>query len=58
MPDKKPLDDGKATRVDENTLVATFAKGDDMEGWRMTAAYVDESGFFLTIQWTKEEDGD
>jgi|KBSMisStandDraft_5_1062788.scaffolds.fasta_scaffold7863868_2 hypothetical protein len=50
-----PLGDGKATHVDEKTIEATFALGMDMDGYKMVSASIDESGYFLTIRWERED---
>ena len=55
MPDVNPLGDGKATHLDKDHIEATFPLHSDMAGWRMTGADIDESGYFITIKWEREE---
>jgi hypothetical protein len=49
-----PLGDGQASHLDADTIEATFPMTVDMDGWRMTVASVDETGYFLTIRWERE----
>lgn len=48
-----PLGDGQASRLDADTIEATFPMT-AMDGWRMAVASVDETGYFLTIRWERE----
>lgn len=50
MANRRPLGHGQATRTSPGEIVATFPLTDDMAGWHMAAADVDESGHFLTIR--------
>ena len=50
MVHKRPLGHGYATRIGTDAIEATFPLTDDMAGWHITAADVDESGHFLTIR--------
>lgn len=54
MTDRTPLGYGRGTHVDADTIEATFPLGLDMDGWKMTSAEVDPSGYFLSITFHRE----
>ena len=56
MAEVHPLGDGRGTYIDDDTIEGTFALGHDMEGFKMTLASVDETGYFLTIRWERVDE--
>lgn len=50
MTDVAPLGNGCATRTEPGVIIATFPLSTQMNGWHLTAADVDPTGYLLTLR--------